>query len=239
MDSADFLVWLEHLRSGATDWVFIKASWLGLSHPYMAVLVSIYLCVGHRFGFRLLVVFLLSAYSNGHLKMEFDTLRPFVADPERFADALYTDSAGGGAFPSGHAQNAAAVYGLIAVRLRSWGTRAPIILLILLISFSRLYCQVHWPVDVIGGLLIGFLLIVLFLTVLGAWQASGRRLSLGHWAIVVIVVAGLMNLLALLRLGQAGFEVEDVKDCLRAAGGLLGVGLGYVLVEGRGYDART
>ncbi|MFQ5811085.1 MAG: hypothetical protein ACE5JM_15815, partial [Armatimonadota bacterium] len=49
----------------------------------------------------------------------------------------------------------------------------------------------------------------------------------------------LMNLLALLRLGQAGFGVEDVKDCLRAAGGLLGVGLGYVLVEGRGYDART
>jgi membrane-associated phospholipid phosphatase len=66
-------------------------------------------------------------------------------------------------FPSGHAMSAAAVYGTIAylaARLvRRRGPRVAIFagasVVILAISFSRLYLGVHYPSDVIAGLIVG------------------------------------------------------------------------------------
>lgn len=75
MSSLDFLVALERLRSGFTDAVFIGASWLGMEEGYPALLTIVYLCVDHRFGFRLLVMFLASAYYNAQVKAAYDTTR--------------------------------------------------------------------------------------------------------------------------------------------------------------------
>jgi len=239
VDSVEFLVWLGRLRSGVPDLIFVSATWLGTARPYMALLIVIYLCVEHRLGFGLLLMFLVSAYSNGQLKMAFDTPRPFEARPELFANALRTDWAHGGSFPSGHAQNAAVVWGIIASWQEFWLTRAAIVALIAVISFSRLYCQVHWPMDVIGGLVIGACLLIVYLTVVQTWGSGGTWMSRGQWAVVVIAAAAMMYLFGLMRLRQPGFDIEDVDACLRSSGALLGAGLGYLLLLGRGYRAQA
>lgn len=227
MSSLEFLVWLEHFRSGFTNALFIGASALGSEEAYLALLTIIYLCVDHRFGFRLLLMFLVSAYANAQLKAAFDTQRPYVAYPDE-VHPLYLASGQGGSFPSGHSQSAAVVWGLIASRQRSWAVRGAILALVALIAFSRLYCQVHWPVDVVGGLGIGALLLVAYWGVGRAWASGGLRLGRGHWAAVVTAAALLMYLL--------GYEQES---CVSASGALLGAGLGYVLLEGRDYHARA
>ena len=77
-------------------------------------------------------------------------------------------SGSGNSFPSGHMVRAVVVYGLIAFVVRrvapSSTVRAlavPVAALVILIeAFDRLYLDVHWESDVIGGVLLGAIALV-------------------------------------------------------------------------------
>ncbi len=66
-------------------------------------------------------------------------------------------------FPSGHVVRAVVTYGLLAFvvrRLTPWPLARALaipaaIVLILLVTFDRLYLDVHWESDVVGGLVLG------------------------------------------------------------------------------------
>jgi undecaprenyl-diphosphatase len=79
--------------------------------------------------------------------------RPVVADmPARLALPEHPDSS---SFPSKHAVTAAA-FGT-ATALEDRGAAIFVTPLVLLVAYSRLRTRVHWPTDVLGGLLIGAL----------------------------------------------------------------------------------
>ncbi len=228
MSSLDFLLWLDQIRSPILNDVMIGLSALGSEEAYTIILTTIYLCIGHRFGFHLFVMFLGGAYANGVLKEAFGTLRPFEMYSEQL-NPLYPGSAAGDAFPSGHAQNAATVWGIIAIRQKSPLWRRLILLLILGIGFSRLYCSVHWPADILGGFGFGGLLVAIYLFVMGAWQTTGRRLEMLNAAIIVVAASVLMFMAA-----------GEIEVCADSAGAILGAGLGYILLEARGgYNAKA
>lgn len=74
----------------------------------------------------------------------------------------------GNSFPSGHMLRTVIVYGLLAFVIhrlspsplvRALVTPAAI-LIIVLVAFDRLYLDVHWESDVIGGLLLGLIALI-------------------------------------------------------------------------------
>ena len=83
------------------------------------------------------------------LKPWVDRARPAVISPVAAIDMPKTRS-----FPSGHAASATAAAFVIT---RMWKrTRALIWIAAMLVAFSRIYLGVHYPLDVLGGCVTGF-----------------------------------------------------------------------------------
>ena len=105
---------------------------------------------------RIAMLLFISGLINGFLKDYFQDPRPAM---EFMLDPRIGDSYG---WPSGHAQIAVTLWGLIAIEFKEKWLSYLCLLIIALISFSRMYLGVHDFGDVFAGLIIGA-------TVLGLW----------------------------------------------------------------------
>lgn len=138
-------------------------SFLGTENFFLLLIPALYWCVETSIGIRVAVILLLSASVNDSLKMFFHDPRPYWYSTEVIAYAK--ESSFG--LPSGHAQIAFSVWGMLANGIHKWWGWFFAILIILLIGISRLYLGVHFPHDIIIGWLVGALLLFL---VVWSWK---------------------------------------------------------------------
>ena len=85
------------------------------------------------------------------LKPLIGRIRPFMVNT---AIELLVEAPSSAAFPSGHtASSFAAVGALWACKSPFW---KPAAVVAILIALSRLYLYVHWPTDILGGIVVGW-----------------------------------------------------------------------------------
>lgn len=84
------------------------------------------------------------------LKPLFGRIRPFAVNP---AVILLVRPPLDASFPSGH--TAASFAAVFALKFSGSALWKPVLALAAAIAFSRLYLYVHWPSDVLGGILLG------------------------------------------------------------------------------------
>jgi membrane-associated phospholipid phosphatase len=146
-----------HIFAGPwLDWLMLAVTSLGSENFYLLALPLLYWCWDKKKAIYTGAAFLLAISLNDIMKTVFQHPRP---DPAKLLPGIrelaaqYMPDEPG--FPSGHAQGSVAFWGSLALSLRNRAVWAICIILIILVSYSRLYLGVHYTGDVIGGLLLG------------------------------------------------------------------------------------
>jgi len=191
------------------DLFFTGMTLLGTEGFYMLLLPVLVWCLDKKLGLRVALLVLFSTCLNEALKVLFRFPRP---NPEV---VRWVVSAGGWGFPSGHAQTTTAVFGYLTLWLRPRRGAMALWLVPPLVSLSRVYLGVHYPHDVIGGMLVGLALVVLFNWMLEGpatrrWEHLRAREQVGVLAAITV-----------------GLAVPNLSPyAVTALGALLGIGCG-------------
>jgi membrane-associated phospholipid phosphatase len=226
------------------------ATLLGEEEFFLLLMPALYWCINAVLGVRVGFILLLSANLNYVLKLAFHGPRPYWYSVQ--VRAFSTESTFG--MPSGHAQNAASVWGLLAVMVRRRWVWAVALALIVTIGLSRIYLGVHFPSDVLVGWLIGAALVFTYTR----WEPAtttwmlGRSLSRQFGLALIVSVALVALGLAVLPLlgdwqmpeawarnaaaaGTPPQAPRSPNDVISTAGALLGLASGASWLYSRGW----
>jgi membrane-associated phospholipid phosphatase len=168
--------WIATWANPFGDILFRTFTDLGSHTVYYVALAPLFWAVDRRRAAVLLLLVLASGYVNTFAKLAVHSTRPNPALARVMDPSLY--QSGNGAFPSGHAQNAVVVWAYLATWVAQRWFSIVAVIMVLLISFSRLYLGVHFPIDIVGGLAIGAVLTWKLPVWLETWAESGFRLDL-------------------------------------------------------------
>ena len=105
-----------------------------------------------RNGYKSAITIGLALATTTGLKYAFNRHRPFVQYPN---DIIQRDKVGPYSFPSGHTTAAFATATAISLTYKKWYVTLPSYAYASFVGYSRMRLGVHYPSDVLGGMVIG------------------------------------------------------------------------------------
>ena len=221
-----FLYLLENIRTSFLDTLFLLITALGEETVFLVVALIFVWCVNKREGFYILITGLVGTLINQALKLICKVPRPWVKDPtfKPVGDAI--EEATGYSFPSGHTQNVTTTFGAIG-RFNAKKKAFPItcVIIILLVSFSRMYLGVHTPADVLTSLLIGGVLVFAFHPLFATEERFNKSMP---YIVVGSVVLSVAFLVFVLITPEEAHDAHNYQSAMKNACTLLGCTAGLI-----------
>jgi len=232
-------------------------SFLGTEEFFLFFLPFLYWCVDARLGVRVGVMLTLSNSVSGFFKLAFHQPRPYWVST--LVQPGVSETSYG--IPSGHAQHATTIWGVVGWSGKAW-LRWLMVALIFFIGFSRIVLAVHFPTDVLAGWLIGGVLLWAFLkweTPVMAWFnrfALEQKIGLAFAASMAMLIVSLAGLALAPSAdppqweanaahffppapGGTAINPRDTTGVVGVVGTFFGLAAGVILLFHQGgYDAR-
>lgn len=154
----DILRAIQSIGNPFLDVLFQLITILGEQTIIVVIMVSIYWSYDKVLGEYIVYSSLTGVLVNNSIKDIFKMQRPIGEDGIR---SLRVETATGYSFPSGHTQQATTFYGSLFMYTKKKWLYILSIIVITLVGFSRMYLGVHYPKDVLFGVIFGVLTIII------------------------------------------------------------------------------
>ena len=230
----EFLRILEGLRTGVGDFFFSTVTHVGEEVFFLAIAILFYWCISKRQGYYILMTGVVGSVINQWLKIICRIPRPWILDPNFKPVGDAVAEATGYSFPSGHTQNVAGTFGCIGRYNKQKWIKVSCVVLILLVSFSRMYLGVHTPLDVLTSLMVASALVFAFHFVFRTEESVNKYM---FWVTIGAVVFSIGFIIYVFLLSEGNFTTaadlanlaSAKKNAATLAGCLVGLALVYPL----------
>lgn len=201
---------LQGLRSPLLDIFFRWLHFFDTEQFSFLIIPVVWYGIRMRWGIRIGYLLMLSTLVNHDLKALFAQPRPI----DFFPHFGLVETTGFG-LPSGGAQAAVIVFGMLAMMSKYRYRWHLALFMIVLIGFSRVYIGVHYPSDVLGGWITGFTLLWVYHRFGASLEALPKRTLL----ILSVCIPALL------------MPVYFSKSTLKLTSVAMGLSLGLILLS--------
>lgn len=208
----ELIHYLHQYRNEAFDAFFKFLDHFDQQYFYFMLIPIIWFLINWRAGIIFSYIILSNGLINLYFKFFFRLPRPQHLDPS--LGLLKFEAFG---FPSGGAQNAIVLAGLV---LYYWKNPWKWLLApsyVLLISLSRVYIGAHFFTDILGGWVIGTIFIIIVLSILPSVEKTLKKYSANQLFLINLFLCCLL------------FLLFPYNPLARYAGMLIGMNLGLYL----------
>lgn len=212
----DFVAWIQQYRSPVADKFMQHTTDLGGKY-YIYFLPFLLWCLNFHFMVRVFSLVLLSFFINISFKDGLALPRPFDVDP-----AITPDREWGYGMPSGHSQNSALLWVMLAINVGKRWFWIMALSIVYLIGFSRVYFGLHFPGDILGG----WVLAAVLLWINYLW--GDRFLQWLNKQTIGFLIGSLWLLLTGLYLHYRGVDMPIMAGIIAIS---LGFGTGYMITS--------
>ena len=193
---------------------------LGEEYVIIAVAMLFFWCIDKKKGFASFFSMLIALNVMNIIKVIVRFPRPWTVLTD--LDVVRKETATGWSFPSGHATMTSSFYGGLAAQFKRKHVQYICLALIVIISFLRVYLCVHWPTDVIVGVVIGLTCAILLSRYAMSFQDNVYRDAKKMMFFAALMIAAGLVVAILCQSGTIDNDMNaDLYVGLAISGGVL------------------
>lgn len=209
----ELIHFLQSFSSDILNFIMLIITSLGSFYIPTFVICIIYWCYNKDVGFKLAIIMSCSGVLNNIVKNLVQSPRPIGVDGIKSVGEF---SATGYSFPSGHTQNITVFGTSLSIFTRSKMIFFISIIAIILVGLSRMYLGLHWPIDVLGGIILAIIVSIILNEVLIKLDIFKTNIFIG--SLILILFLGIF---------LVGNNVIGV-DYYKTMGIFIGIFLGHL-----------